>query len=172
MQTRTDLTSALIAGLLVAGAPARADELADFYKSRPVTLTVSSSAGGGYDTIARTVARFLGRHLPGNPIVFVRNMAGPAGIAAANFVYAADKDGSQLGLLQNTTPFEPLLGNKDARFDPGKFEWVGTPSIETGLLIVWNAVLVDSLDDARQRETTVGVAGANSPAAFTARLFN
>jgi tripartite-type tricarboxylate transporter receptor subunit TctC len=172
MQTRTKLTSAFAAALLIAATPAGADELADFYKGKPVTLTVSSSAGGGYDTLARTVARFLGRHLPGNPIVFVRNMAGPAGIAAANFVYAADTDGSHLGLLQNTTPFEPLLGNKDARFDPAKFEWLGTPSVETGLLIVWNAAPVNSLDDARQREITVGVAGANSAAAFTVRLFN
>ena len=50
-------------------------------KGKPVTLVVSSSAGGGYDTLARTLARFLGRHLPGNPIVIVRNMAGAAGIA-------------------------------------------------------------------------------------------
>src|SRR5262245_22954804 len=172
MQTRADLKLAVVAAWLVAATPASADELADFYKSKPVTLTVSSSAGGGYDTLARTVARFLGRHLPGNPIVFVRNMAGSAGIAAANFVYAADKDGSHLGLLQNTTPFEPLLGNREARFDPAKFEWLGTPSVEIGLLIVWNAVPVNSLDEARQREITVGVAGANSQPAFTARLFN
>src|SRR5262249_34183232 len=56
--------------------PARADDVADFYKGRSVTLTVSSSAGGGYDTLARTVARFLGRHVPGNPTIIVRNMAG------------------------------------------------------------------------------------------------
>jgi tripartite-type tricarboxylate transporter receptor subunit TctC len=172
MPTRADLRAALVAVLFTGPTPASADDLADFYKSKPVTLTVSSSAGGAYDTLARIVARFLGRHLPGNPIVFVRNMAGTGGIAAANFVYAADKDGSHLGLLQNTTPFEPLLGAKDARFDPAKFEWLGTPSVETGLLLVWNSVPVNSLDEARQRETTVGVAGPNSPAAFMARLFN
>ena len=91
-------------------APARADAISDFYKSKPVTLIVSASAGGGYDTVARTVARFLGRHLPGNPSVLVKNMAGAGGIAAANFLYnAAEKDGSQIGLLQNNTPFEPLF---------------------------------------------------------------
>ena len=94
------------------------------------------------------------------------------GIAAANFVYAADKDGSQIGLLQNTTPFEPLLGNKDARFDPAKFDWLGTPSVETGILVVWSSVPVNSLDDVKQRETTVGVAGINSPPGLAARLFN
>ena len=90
--------------------PRGADAIADFYKSKPVTLIVSSSAGGGYDTLARTVARFLGRAPAGNPSVVVRNMAGAGGIAAANFLYqAAEKDGSQLGLLQNSAPFAPLL---------------------------------------------------------------
>ena len=91
-------------------APARADAISDFYKSKPVTLIVSAGAGGGYDTVARTVARFLGRHLPGNPSVLVKNMAGAGGIAAANFLYnAAEKDGSQFGLLQNNTPFAPIF---------------------------------------------------------------
>src|SRR5215203_633751 len=90
-------------------APAHADAISDFYKGKAVTLIVSSSAGGGYDTLARTVARFLGRHVPGSPAVIVKNMAGAGGITATNFLYsAAEKDGSQIGLLQNNTPFEPL----------------------------------------------------------------
>jgi tripartite-type tricarboxylate transporter receptor subunit TctC len=164
---------ACFAGVLVAAAtPSRADEVADFYKSKPVTLIVSSSAGGGYDTLARTLARFLGRHIPGTPIVFVRNMAGAGGIAAANALYAADRDGSQIGLLQNTTPLEPLLGNKAARFDAEKFEWLGTPSVETGLFVVWSSVPVSSLADAKVREIAVGTAGANSLPAVAARLLN
>src|SRR5262245_58976314 len=53
-------------------APAHADEVADFYKSKFVTLTVSTSAGSGNDILARTIARFLGRHLPSTPNVIVR----------------------------------------------------------------------------------------------------
>jgi tripartite-type tricarboxylate transporter receptor subunit TctC len=153
--------------------PAHADTVSDFYKDKPVSLIVSSSAGGGYDTLARTVARFLGRHLPGNPSVLVRNMAGANGVAAANFLYnAAEKDGSQIGLLQNNTPFEPLLGNKEARYEPTRFDWLGSPSVEAGVLVVWNATPIATLDDARQREVTVGAAGTNSPPAFYARLIN
>ena len=118
-------------------------------------------------------ARFLGRHLPGNPSVLVKNMAGAGGIAATNFLYnVAEKDGSQIGLLQNNTPFEPLLGTKEARYEPTKFDWLGSPSVETGILVVWNAAPVASLDDARQREVTVGAAGINSTPAFYARLIN
>jgi tripartite-type tricarboxylate transporter receptor subunit TctC len=153
--------------------PAYADAIADFYKGKAITLVVSSSAGGGYDTLARTVARFLGRHVPGNPAVIVKNMAGAGGITATNFLYnAAEKDGSQIGLLQNNTPFEPLLGAKEARYDPSKFEWLGTPSVETGVLVVWNASPVNSLADITRHETTVGAAGVNSTPAFYARLIN
>src|SRR2546426_12591183 len=113
--------------------------------------------------LARTVARFLGKHVPGHPIVVVRNMAGGNGIAATNFLFnAAEKDGSQIGLLQNNTPFEPLIGARDARYDAAKFDWLGTPSVETSLLVVWNTVPVNSLDDARRRQTTVGAGGLNS----------
>ncbi|MEA2906666.1 MAG: hypothetical protein QOI12_4053 [Alphaproteobacteria bacterium] len=153
--------------------PARADAVADFYKGKSVALTVSSSAGGGYDTLARTVARFLGRHVPGQPAIIVKNMAGAGGIVATNFLYNnAEKDGSHIGLLQNNTPFEPLLGTKEARYEPTKFNWLGSPSVETGIFVVWNAAPINSLADARQRETTVGAAGVNSTPAFYARLLN
>ena len=152
---------------------ARADSIADFYKTKPISLIVSASAGGGYDTLARTVARFLGRHVPGNPAVIVKNMAGAGGITATNFLYnIAEKDASQIGLLQNNAPFEPLLGAKEARYDPSKFEWLGTPSVETGILVVWNAAPVSSLADITRGETTVGAAGINSTPAFYARLIN
>jgi tripartite-type tricarboxylate transporter receptor subunit TctC len=163
---------AIVAALL-AIAPARADDVADFYRGKTVTLTVSAGAGGGYDTLARTVARFLGPHLPGQPIIVVRNMAGAGGLAAANFLYdKAEKDGTHIGLVQNNAAFEPLFGAKGAPYDPTKFNWLGTPSVETGLFVVWNTVPVNALDDARTRETTVGTAGINSTSAFHARLLN
>ena len=167
------IIAALLASLAAAAFPARADEVADFYKGKVVTITVSAGAGGGYDTLARTLARFLGRHVPGEPIAIVRNMAGGGGLAAANFIYAgAEKDGRQIGLLQNNAAFEPLLANREARYDATKFGWLGTPSIETGLLAVWNTSPVRSLEDAKQREIVVAAAGVNSPPAIYARLFN
>lgn len=153
--------------------PVHAQSVADFYQGKTVTLTVSAGAGGGYDTLARTVARFLTKHLPGSPIIVVRNMAGAGGTAAANFLFSsAEKDGTHIGLLQSHSPFEPLLGARAARYEAARFNWLGTPSVETGLFVLWNAVPVETLADARTREITVGAAGANSMPAFHARLFN
>ena len=69
-------SAALLLLIAATTASARADTVADFYQGKVITLTVSASAGGGYDTLARALARFLGRHVPGGPLVIVRNMAG------------------------------------------------------------------------------------------------
>jgi tripartite-type tricarboxylate transporter receptor subunit TctC len=162
-----------LAAVLLLTSPAHADDVADFYRDKTVTIIVSAGAGGGYDTLGRTVARFLNKHLPGNPIIVVRNMAGGGGLAAANALFSGvEKDGTQIGLLQSNSPFDPLLGARGAQFDATKFNWLGTPSVETGLFVLSNAVPVDTLAQAREREITVGAAGANSTPAFHARLFN
>src|SRR6476620_6229027 len=153
--------------------PAKAEGVAEFYKGRAVTVVVSSNAAGWYDTFARAVARFMGKHIPGSPAVIVRNMPGAGGMTATNFLYNnADKDGSVVGLVQNNTPFEPLFGTKEARYEPVKFNWLGTPSSETAMVLLWHTVPVSSLDELRRKEVTVGVSGANSTPAFYARLLN
>src|SRR6187401_3449966 len=82
-------------------------EAAEFYRGKTVTLVVSSSPGGGYDVMARTIAKYLGRHIPGNPRVVVSNMPGAGGIVAMNYLYrAAPKDGTFIGGVQNNLPFE------------------------------------------------------------------
>ena len=40
-------------------APARADDIADFYRGKTITLTVAFPPGGGYDIFARLAARFM-----------------------------------------------------------------------------------------------------------------
>ena len=142
----------LCALVCAGGSAAQADAVADFYKGRTVTVVVSSSAGGGYDTLARAVARHIGKHLPGHPVFVVRNMPGAGGVTASNFLFTnADKDGSVIGLVQNNTPFEPLFGTREARYDPVKFNWLGSPSVETAMVLLWHAVPVNSIEDLRQR---------------------
>jgi tripartite-type tricarboxylate transporter receptor subunit TctC len=168
---------ALIAALLLTAglgmAPAQADGLADFYKGKTVALVVGSSTGGGYDTMTRAVARFIGKHIPGNPTVVVRNMPGAGGITALNYIYnAAERDGTVLALVQNNTPLEPLFGTKQARYDATRLNWLGTPSFEVAMVLLWHTVPVNSVEDLKSRETQMGASGANSTPAFYARLLN
>jgi tripartite-type tricarboxylate transporter receptor subunit TctC len=153
-----------------AGAAA-ADPVEDFYRGKTVSLIVSSAPGGGYDTLSRLVARHIVKHIPGNPSVVVRNMPGAGGVIATNNLFnVASRDGLSFGQLQNTLPFEPLLGNTEAHYDSSKFNWLGSPSFETGLFIVWNKVPVASVADIRTREVSVGSPGLFSTPSFDTRL--
>ena len=51
-----------------------AAEPANFYQGKTVRIVVGLAAGGGYDLYARTLARHLGKHIPGNPSIVVDNM--------------------------------------------------------------------------------------------------
>src|SRR5262249_26539048 len=121
MRAALPLLPTLCALIGICAPQVKADAIADFSKGRTVTVVVSSSAAGSYDTLERAVARNMGRHRPGNPVSIVRNMPGAGGMTATIFLYTnADKDGSVIGLVQNNTPFEPLFGTKEARYDPVK----------------------------------------------------
>lgn len=164
---------AVSVGLALASSGAQAQSAADFYKGKTLNLIISSSAGGGYDMLSRSIARHLPKHIPGAPIVAARNMPGAGGIIATKHLYTvAPKDGLTIGGVQNNTPFEPLLGTKEADYDPRRFNWLGSPSFETALVIAWHTVPVNTVDDLRKREITVASSGANSTPSFFTRLLN
>lgn len=146
-----------------AAVPTHAQPVADFYKGRNVTLVVSVPPGGGYDILSRVVARHIGRHLPGTPAIIVQNMGGAGGVVATNYLAnVAAKDGTVFACLSNNTPFEPLFGNKEARYDAAKFNWVGSPGSEIGIFGVWHSSPVNTWQDVRTRELTSAITGITS----------
>ncbi|MGE3246744.1 MAG: Bug family tripartite tricarboxylate transporter substrate binding protein [Beijerinckiaceae bacterium] len=158
-------------GTLALISPAAAQSPAEFYKGKTVTIIVSSAPGGGYDRIARLVGAHLGKHVPGNPKMVVKNMPGAGGIIAPNFIYAkGDRDGTVIGLMQNTIPFEPLAGNKKATFKPTEFGWLGSPTVETGVMMIYHRSKVRSIADAQKIEVPTAVPAMASTPAFNSRL--
>jgi tripartite-type tricarboxylate transporter receptor subunit TctC len=171
--SRLGLLAALATAAALAAPPARADAVADFYRNKTISVVVSTTTGGGYDTMARAIVRFIGKHMPGSPTFIVRNMPGAGGMPAMNYLYnVAEKDGTVMGAVQNNTPLEPLFGTKEARYDATKFNWLGTPSIEVSMVLLWHTVPVNSVADLKTKETHMGASGANSTPAFYTRLLN
>ena len=155
---------------LLAPAAARAD---DFYKGKQISFVLSTDVGNSYDTFARMIARRLPKFIPGEPNIVVQNMPGAGGLRATNWLYTvAPKDGLTIGMINNTLAFDPLYGNKQAQFDAARFNWLGTPSRESALLIVWNSVPVQKLEDAKTRELVLSASGAGSTPAFFARVLS
>lgn len=162
-----------LAGAAAAAGPAAAQAPDEFFKGKTVNVVVSSAPGGGYDILARTAAKHLSNHVPGAPQIVVQNMPGAGGIVATNFIYSkAPKDGTTIGVFNNNTPFEPLFGTKQATYDATQFNWLGTPSIETGMLTVWHQSPVETWQDVKTKEITMGASGANSTPSFYARMMN
>jgi tripartite-type tricarboxylate transporter receptor subunit TctC len=164
--------AATLGAAILAQSTAPAQTVADFYRDKQVKFVVSSSPGGGFDTVTRLIARHIDKHMPGKPAFVVQNMAGAGGLRAANFLYSvAPSDGTTIGLFQNTIPLEPLYGNRQATFDAKRFVWLGSPSQEFAVFAIWHTVPVDTVADARAHELAVGAPGSTSSPAFYGRIF-
>src|SRR5262245_18943713 len=105
---------------LAATAPAAAqDQIEQFYRGKSINLTIGSSAGGGYDTYARVLARHIGKYIPGHATVVAQNMPGAASNELAGFIYAvAPKDGTAMGAIFPGAVLAPLLGDTQIQHDP------------------------------------------------------
>src|SRR6516162_11453464 len=72
----------------------------DVFAGKSVQMIIGFGAGGGYDLWGRTVARHIGRHLPGHPTVVAQNMPGAGSYIAASYIYnVAAKDGTALAII-------------------------------------------------------------------------
>ena len=146
--------------------PARADEVADFYKSKGLTIVVSSEVGTGFDIYARALGRHLARHLPGNPGILIQNMTGASGLVGANWLYnVAPRDGSVMATFVNTVPFEPLRGNSAARYWPEKFAWIGNMEAMVSICGASRASGIGKFDDLFAKEALFGGTGVTGPIA-------
>lgn len=150
------------AGLTVGVAPSYAqDTIAAFYQGRQIDFYIGFSAGGGYDIYARTLARFMGDHIPGAPRIIPKNMTGAGSRVAAAYVYnIAPKNGSVLATVDQAIPLEQAIGNPGIQFDARKFNWIGNPIVDNNTLVTWRTSRVKTLADARLYEATIGATGS------------
>lgn len=107
----------------------------NFYEGKTIRIIVGFSAGGGYDLYSRTIARHLGKHIPGNPSVTVENMAGAGSMISANHVFKVAKpDGMAIGHFIGGLFLQQILGKPGIQFDSLKFEYVGVPAQDNFIL--------------------------------------
>ncbi len=148
-----------VCALMALAQPAHAQSVADFYKGKTVTMTIGTDAGGGYDQYARTLARYLGRHIPGQPNLVAKNVPGAGGLMATNRIFAvAPKDGTEIGTVHRGIAIMPLLGQAD-NFDASKFVWLGSMNQETAICYAWHTSPVKTFADLQKTELIVGTTG-------------
>lgn len=153
--------AAILSALAFSAASAQTP--AEFYKGRNVELYVGYSVGGGYDLYARVLARHIGKHIPGNPTVIPKNMAGAGSLRLANWLYrVAAKDGSVFATIGRGTGFDPILGQQGAQFDGTKFTWLGSANNEVSVCVAWHTSGITKFEDLFTKPMTVGGTGASA----------
>ena len=143
------------------GTPTFAQSPVEFFKDKQITFYVGLSPGGGYDLNARLVAKYIGRYIPGQPQVIVKNMPGGGGLVMTNYVAnVSPKDGLHIGAPQRGVPFEPLLGDaSNAKFDPRTLQWIGSANADTSVAVATRRSGVKTWQDLKQKELIVAGTG-------------
>jgi tripartite-type tricarboxylate transporter receptor subunit TctC len=150
-----------------------ADPVEDFYRGKNLRMLIGAGIGGGNDTYARFLGRFMMRHVPGNPTFVPQNVPGGAGILAASNLYnVATRDGSVIAAVNRATGLDPLFTGKDYKFDPLRLSWLGSLNKETNLIVAWHTAKVKTAADMFTTEMIVGAAASGADSAVYPRLIN
>ena len=167
------LTAVALLSLAAGASPAAADPVADFYHGKQITFMVGSSPGGGYDAIARLVARHIVNHIPGNPGIVVQNTPGGGSITMTNrIVKVAPQDGTVIGLVQRGVLLAQLTKQPSVQFDINKINFIGSVLPELSLVAAWHTAPVQTTADLFTKQMIVGGTGATSDLEASARLLN
>ncbi|MGH6770106.1 MAG: hypothetical protein ACRECO_13910 [Xanthobacteraceae bacterium] len=131
--------------------------VAEFYRGKTVNITVGSSAGGGYDTYARLLARHIGNHIPGRPTIVVQNMPGAGSNKATGFIYGvAPKDGTSIGAVFPGAILQPLLGDAPVQHVPNNLVYLGSANSDVYLCFVRSDAPAATFKDALTKEVILG----------------
>jgi len=154
-----------ILSLLLSMASAYAQD--SFYRGQTVRIIVGASAGGGYDTYSRTIARHIGKHVPGNPTFVVENMPGAGFLISANYMYKVAKpDGLTIGHFIGGLFLQQLLGKPGIEFDAAKFEYIGVPTQDNYVIGVSKKNTgISTLDQWLTSKTAVKLGGVGAGSA-------
>ena len=132
----------------------------NFYQGKTIRIIVGASAGGGYDTYSRTIARHIGKHVPGNPTFVVDNMPGAGFLISANYMYKIAKpDGLTIGHFIGGLFLQQLLGKPGVEFDARKFEYMGVPAQDNYMLGVHKSTGITSIEQWLNSKTQIKLGG-------------
>ena len=145
---------------IAAGLPGTGHAQSDTFAGKQIRIIIGSSAGGGYDLFARTIAQHWPKQIPGVPIFVPQNLPGPLSLNVANNIFnVAPKDGTSIGAVNPQIASEAILNPDRARFDARKFVWIGSALRETQVMVASAKAPVTRFEQAFTREMIIGGSG-------------
>lgn len=138
----------------------RAAAQENIYKGKTLRMVVGTSAGGGFDTYTRTIARHFGRHVPGQPAIVVENMPGAGHLIGANHMYKVAKpDGFTIGHFHGGWFLYQLFKRPGIEFDAPQYEFIGSPIRESRACAFTKASGITSVERWLASKTPVKIGG-------------
>lgn len=144
-------------GLSGLAAPAMAS---DYFEGKTITFVLSVAAGSGADVHGRLTARFLEKHIPGNPNVIINNKPGGKGAIALNYIYEkAPRDGTAYfyGEWNAAAVMDKAPG---VRYVPENMGVVGSAGADLSLVV--RKDVVPDIDAFKTAELIVGGRGGTN----------
>jgi tripartite-type tricarboxylate transporter receptor subunit TctC len=173
MKMRLSIVLAAAAALLPGVQQIHAESAEDFYRGKQVKVIVSFDTGTDYDQWTRLIIRHFGKHLDGHPSFVVQNMGAAGGILATNHLFnVAPADGTVIGMIGRNLPYFALIQEANARYDPVKFNWIGSPELTNRVCTAYERSAVTKAEDLFERELLTGGAGAGSAVSTTPVLLS
>ena len=164
---------ALIAAGTLTAQIATAQNVADMYKDRTVTLLMGYSVGGTYGQTTLLLSKHLGKYIPGNPNVIMQSMPGAGGIKMANYAYnVMPKNGLNIMMPPEMSVVSELLRPKRVRYKTRNFTFLGTVFGANQIMIVRRDAGISSIEDLRKKEIIVASTGAGSPTYLVPAMMN
>src|SRR5215468_1280493 len=167
---------ALAAPLLAAlvALPVCADPVEDFYRGKQIRIVIRAAPGGNYDLYSRLLVRHMVRFIPGHPTMIPVNMPGGSGLTALNYVADVHpRDGTVLTMVTQTFPLEQALAlNDKLKVDMRALNWIGNMSDATSFLLTSRASATRTIEDAKRRETIIGVPSLADASAWLTLVTN
>jgi len=107
----------------------------DFYKGKMLNYIVATKPGGGYDTYARLIGRYMQKYIPESTVV-IKNVPGAGHIIGANETFMAKPDGLTIGTFNTGLIYSQIVGQQGIRFDLPKYSWIGKANSELRVFVV------------------------------------
>lgn len=145
-----------------------------FYQGKQMTLVVGASNRGTYAAYSRVLAIHMSNHIPGKPKIVLSVKGGASGgMVAANFMNnAVPKDGTVIGITQQTIPISQFLRPGKGRYDATKWGWIGNVSPIMNMVALWHKSPAQSIEEAKKVEVRVSASGKSSPTYVYPALMN
>jgi tripartite-type tricarboxylate transporter receptor subunit TctC len=156
-----------------ATAQAGAQSVADFYKGKQIEFLIAGGPGDVYDQWARLMAQFMGRYIPGNPAIFVRNMPGGGDLVVTNYLFnISPRDGSVIGMVSRNMPTQDVLQIPQVKFKSQEFNWLGSPEFSNRVCVAYSSAKVQKAADLFQEQLLTGGTGGGSAVSTTPVLLS